>query len=128
VELMNDVTVYLKELWLYIAITASIRVRRTDEGAWRGVQVGSAEGFFGPFSSGMAGCRGRGARRCFSGDSVCWEWVVSLLCLFLPATPNERSKGLARWLNGLFLKREHAQWGLEVKMLRSRSRCSRKSM
>ena len=51
-------------------------VGRIDDGAWRGVLVGSAVGFFGPFFSGKAGRivvagRGRGARRWFSGESVC---------------------------------------------------------
>lgn len=38
----------------------SIRVGQVDDGLGRIVQVGFAVGFFGPFLSGMAGCRGRG--------------------------------------------------------------------
>jgi hypothetical protein len=37
------------------AVAAGISVGRIDDGAWRGVLVGSAVGFFGPFFSGKAG-------------------------------------------------------------------------
>ena len=66
---------------------------RIDDGAWRGVLVGSAVGFFGPFFSGKAGrivvavdvAHGGG----FRGSRFVESWV-GLHSLFLSVIPSEQ--------------------------------------